>query len=431
MGATAFCITAEELSRRGPQAVPDELVSAQHLIYSSPAALAFNSPGAQGFGVKRAGLAIPGSVMLLVSPGCCGRNTTILGDEGGYSDRMFYLELDETDIVTGRHLSKIPAAAAEICGSLHEKPSAFMVCITCVDALLGTDMERVCRKIEQEVHIPACACYMYALTREGIKPPMASVRESVYSLLKPAKRDSHAANILGFFAPLDEDCELRPLLRAAGVTRLREIGACGDFEEYAKMSEANFNLVLNPEARFAAASMEKRLGIPSIEITRMYQTDKIENQYALLGKALGVSFDTGQYRKKADNAFDKLKAARPELSFSIGESLNADPFELALALVRRGFRVAEIFGTVCAEEFFYISALAKFSPETKIYSNLSPSMMFYEEGAAACDVTLGRDAYWYHRELPNVQWNSERQPFGFSGALRLAHEIAAALKEEI
>jgi nitrogenase molybdenum-cofactor synthesis protein NifE len=106
----AFFITASELAQAGFENIPDELQSAKHLIYSSPATLAFNSPGAQGFGVKRAGLAIPGSVMLLVSPGCCGRNTTLQSRLCGYQDRFFYLLLDDTDIVTGRHLTKIPEA---------------------------------------------------------------------------------------------------------------------------------------------------------------------------------------------------------------------------------------------------------------------------------------------------------------------------------
>ena len=70
----AFYITAAELAQKGKDNIPDELLSAKHLIYSSPATLAFNSPGAQGFGVKRAGLAVPGSIMLIVAPGCCGRN---------------------------------------------------------------------------------------------------------------------------------------------------------------------------------------------------------------------------------------------------------------------------------------------------------------------------------------------------------------------
>ena len=58
-----YSITARELSDAGKEKFPDELITSTHLIYSSPATLAFNSPGAQGFGVKRAGLAIPGSVM--------------------------------------------------------------------------------------------------------------------------------------------------------------------------------------------------------------------------------------------------------------------------------------------------------------------------------------------------------------------------------
>ena len=44
------------------------MISGKHLIYSSPATLAFNSPGAEGFGVKRAGLAVPDSIMLIVAP---------------------------------------------------------------------------------------------------------------------------------------------------------------------------------------------------------------------------------------------------------------------------------------------------------------------------------------------------------------------------
>ena len=78
MSGQAVSYTVRELYERGPDNLPNELVSSTHLIYSSPATLAFNSPGAEGFGVKRAGLAIPGSVMLLVAPGCCGRNTSLI-----------------------------------------------------------------------------------------------------------------------------------------------------------------------------------------------------------------------------------------------------------------------------------------------------------------------------------------------------------------
>lgn len=66
------------------------------------------------------------------------------------------------------------------------------------------------------------------------------------------------------------------LLQQAGVKTIHEISRCKDYEEYQTMSQANFNLVLHPEARFAAEDFHDRLKIPFIELRRLYQTDKIE-----------------------------------------------------------------------------------------------------------------------------------------------------------
>ena len=297
MKKEAYYSTVKDLQEAGRDNIPDQFRSNTHLIYSSPATLAFNSPGAEGFGVKRAGLAVPDSIMLIVAPGCCGRNTSLISSMREYDNRFFYLMMDETDIVTGRHLKKIPKAVAEICDCCEKKPSVVMICITCVDALLGTDMERVCRKAEEKAGIPVRPCYMYALTREGRKPPMVHVRQSLYSLLEPQKKKSNVVNLLGFFSPLTDDCELYGLLHGAGVKTVHEISRCRDFEEYTHMSEANFNLVLHPEARFAAEDFHNRLKIPFIELRRLYQTDKIDSQYQALASVLGVNFKTENARK--------------------------------------------------------------------------------------------------------------------------------------
>ena len=57
MRQEAYFCTVKELDELGKNNIPRQLISHTHLIYSSPATLAFNSPGAEGFGVKRAGLA--------------------------------------------------------------------------------------------------------------------------------------------------------------------------------------------------------------------------------------------------------------------------------------------------------------------------------------------------------------------------------------
>ncbi len=426
----AYFCTAEELEQRGKDNLPKQFQSGEHLIYSSPATLAFNSPGAEGFGVKRAGLAVPGSIMLIVAPGCCGRNTSMISSMKEYNNRFFYLCMDETDIVTGRHLKKIPKAVASICESLEKKPSVVMICITCVDALLGTDMERVCRKAEEKAGLPVRPCYMYALTREGRKPPMVHVRQSLYSLLEPGHKKGNVVNLLGYFSPLVDDCELYTLLQEAGVKTIHEISRCEDFEEYKKMSEANFNLVLHPEARFAAEDFQGRLKIPFIELRRLYQIDKIGSQYQAFGAALGIEFHAEEQKKQAQEAIESFRKVCPDPVFAVGECANADPFELALALVKYGFKVAEIYGTITGENFIYIRQLKKLSPQTKIFSNMEPTMLYYDPAESGVTLTIGKDACYYHPNTKGIHWNEERQPFGYAGVRRLFEALELAVTEQ-
>ena len=426
----AYFCTAEELEQRGKNNLPKQFQSGEHLIYSSPATLAFNSPGAEGFGVKRAGLAVPGSIMLIVAPGCCGRNTSMISSMKEYNNRFFYLCMDETDIVTGRHLKKIPKAVASICESLEKKPSVVMICITCVDALLGTDMERVCRKAEEKAGLPVRPCYMYALTREGRKPPMVHVRQSLYSLLEPGHKKGNVVNLLGYFSPLVDDCELYTLLQKAGVKTIHEISRCEDFEEYKKMSEANFNLVLHPEARFAAEDFHDRLKIPFIELRRLYQIDKIGSQYQAFGAALGIEFHAEEQKKQAQKAIESFRKVCPDPVFAVGECANADPFELSLALVKYGFKVAEIYGTITGENFIYIRQLKKLSPQTKIFSNMEPTMLYYDPAESGVTLTIGKDACYYHPNTKGIHWNEERQPFGYAGVRRLFEALELAVTEQ-
>ena len=426
----AYFCTAEELEQRGKDNLPKQFQSGEHLIYSSPATLAFNSPGAEGFGVKRAGLAVPGSIMLIVAPGCCGRNTSMISSMKEYNNRFFYLCMDETDIVTGRHLKKIPKAVASICESLEKKPSVVMICITCVDALLGTDMERVCRKAEEKAGLPVRPCYMYALTREGRKPPMVHVRQSLYSLLEPGHKKGNVVNLLGYFSPLVADCELYTLLQEAGVKTIHEISRCEDFEEYKKMSEANFNLVLHPEARFAAEDFHDRLKIPFIELRRLYQVDKIGSQYQAFGAALGIEFHAEEQKKQAQKAIESFRKVCPDPVFAVGECANADPFELSLALVKYGFKVAEIYGTITGENFIYIRQLKKLSPQTKIFSNMEPTMLYYDPAESGVTLTIGKDACYYHLNTKGIHWNEEKQPFGYAGVRRLFEALELAVTEQ-
>ncbi|MCI2062995.1 MAG: nitrogenase component 1 [Eubacteriaceae bacterium] len=422
MAREAFYITAEKLAELGPDKVPPQMISGEHLIYSSPATLSYNSPGAQGFGVKRAGLVIPESVMLLVSPACCGRNTTILADEGGYSDRMFFLQMDETDLITGAHLTNIPQAVMEICDVCAERPKVVVICITCVDALMGTDLTRVCRRAEEAAGVKVVPSYMYALTREGKNPPMVAIRETIYSLLSPLEKRNDMVNLIGNFAPLEDDTDLYEFLRQIGIRKANEVSRCSTLDEFREMGAANFNLILNPEARKAAVMMEKTLGMPFAELTRVYELGRIRKQYELFGAALGAAFDLDEYYGRAEAAGAMLQKKCGGASFAIGQVVNGNPVEMALALTKLGLDVKEVFANIGAEDFPYIRELAERAPEMKLYSTLSPTMMNYSCGGEV-DISLGIDASFYYPHSVNIRWNSEIQPFGYMGFVHFAEAV--------
>ena len=235
----------------------------------------------------------------------------------------------------------------------------------------------------------------------------------------------NVVNLLGFFSPLIDDCELYDILHSAGIKTIHEISRCRDFDEYKTMSEANFNLVLHQEARAAAEDFHERLKIPFIELRRLYQTDKIENQYQAFGSVLGVTFDTTAYRKAAEQAVENFRKVCPDASFAVGECMNGDPFELALAFLKYGFKVPEIYGTITVENFVYMKQLALLSPTTKVFSNMEPTMIYYEPKESGVNITIGKDALYYHQDCPGLMWNQDEQPFGFAGVRRLF----GALKE--
>lgn len=446
MNKEAYFITIAELARRGSKNIPDEAKTTEHLVYSSPATLAYNSPGAQGFGVKRAGLAIPESVELVISPACCGRNSTIEGGLADFSQKIFFLRMDETDLVTGRHLTKIPDAVREIANFYKPRPKVVVLCVTCADALLGTDMERVCRRAEEQNQgIRVIPTYMYALTRESIKPPMVAVRRSIYSLLTNGRNEKDtgscadfdksrrktdsslpAVNLLGFFAPLLDSCELYPLLRQFGYDKINEISRCKTFEEYKTLGEANLNIVLHPESLLAVEDLRQRLGTGYVELKRLYQADKIHRQYELFAAALGKKEDDGKFYDAARERVHKFKEKFSGASFSFGQTLNGNPFEMALAFARYGFRVDAVFSNLTEDAYPYIRQLADITPDTRLYLPAHPTMLNYKNDCVKSDFSVGRDAVYYLPDSANAAWNSERQPFGFDGLVKLLDTLDTA-----
>ena len=45
------------------------------------------------------------------------------------------------------------------------------------------------------------------------------------------------------------------------------------------------------------------------------------------------------------------------------------------------------------------------------------------------NLTIGKDAAWYHGTAAHVNWDDDIQPFGYAGVLSLLRRIGSALEE--
>ena len=78
------------------------------------------------------------------------------------------------------------------------------------------------------------------------------------------------------------------------------------------------------------------------------------------GKCISIM----SYYDAASAKITQFREKYGDLHIAVGECLNADSFELALALTEYGFHVPEIYGTVGERNFVFIRRLAAVSPDT-------------------------------------------------------------------
>ena len=143
---------------------------------------------------------------------------------------------------------------------------------------------------------------------------------------------------------------------------------------------------------------------------------------------LQTTVDDSRWYEAAKETVAYIKTQYSGMTVAIGEMQNGNAFEMALALTRYGFCVREIYANVTEADFVYLRHLQELSPDTRVYSNLSPSMLYYDGSEHPVDVTIGKDAAYYHDDSAHVFWDEEIQPFGYAGVQALLQKLDAALK---
>ena len=145
--------------------------------------LHFVTPGLGECGIMSCPLLVPESVMLFFGPPCCARHGSVLAIRDGYRPRVFFLDVSETEIVSGAYEERVLEAAGRILDELSWQPRAMFVCGTCIDQPLGTDLRALCAQLASEhPGVRFSELWMDPLCRSTTPPP-SRMKQAIYRLL--------------------------------------------------------------------------------------------------------------------------------------------------------------------------------------------------------------------------------------------------------
>lgn len=377
--------------------------------------LHYNGPGSSGFGVKRTAMLLPESAMLMVGPMGCSRSGTVVAEKYGFAHRMFYLHLDDRSISLGTYLKRVPEAVQYIKDL--GKFKAVLICMTCLDALLGTDLAGLGKKISSQVGIPVTTTFMDPIVRDGNYGPMVQVRQAItncFEAQENATGNNTAINLLGTFAPLEKESELFTLLEGTGISEVKTVAGCKTFEQLQNMGSSRANIIVHPQAAACGTDLEKRLGMPYIKLYTSYVPEIIEENYKKLGAFLKTDICCEKEKKAAENRIKKFVLKHKGKKIAVGEAVCGNPFDIALMLIDAGIDVPFVFrDMIHPEDWDLIAALNKKAPELKVYSGVHPTTAACPSSLPQADLMLGLDAGYYNQKAISAAWPFDRTFYGF------------------
>lgn len=178
----------------------------------------------------------------------------------------FTTDINELDVIYGGE-KRLFKSIREIIEKYD--PPAVFVYQTCVTALIGDDIEAVCKRAAEKFNkpvIPVNAPGFAGPKNLGNKLGAESVLDYVIGTQEPAFTTPYDINIIGEYNLVGELWQVKPLLDALGIRILSCIAGDGRYNEIATAHRAKANMMVCSKSMInVATKMQQRYGIPYFE----------------------------------------------------------------------------------------------------------------------------------------------------------------------
>ena len=395
-----------------------------------PNTLDYVSAAHGGWGIVRMAALVPESHLLFVCPEACGRHNALGSALFGLKDRVHYLFLSDTDIISGDFEEMIVENVDTLFEILDERPKVLMIYTACIDDLLGTDHEPILKEVRKKYpDVKFRHCRMNPISLDTPNPPGITTNIEMYSLLEPSEKQQKAVNIIGTNVSYDDTNDLKQILHAKGY-RVHHIADYERFEDFQEMARSVLNIVTAPISLGAAQMMEKKLGIPYIKAFVTYDTEEIMDLYEDLSEILQEDLvePALAFLKKAEEKISTVKDIVGDYPIAIDYQAVIRPYSLALTLVRHGFHVGMVASDVVLgiDKTSY-ETLQKEEPDILVENPLDFSAVRFPH-AGEKYLCIGFDCGYMTGSDRVVDLMSDDGLYTFDGVIRLMDMIAEAYK---
>ncbi|MDO4788253.1 MAG: nitrogenase component 1 [Johnsonella sp.] len=327
--------------------------------------LEYTAPSHGDWGLVHILCLVPDLHVLFVCPPACGRHSALGAIGQNIKHKVSYYFLDAQEIARG-YDEQIRSATKELLGRLRKRPKALSVVVSCLDDLIGTDVDKVMEELNAEIpDIHFRAGHMNPITMNTSTPPLVTNLAMMYSFLDHRREKKKTLNILVPFVPLRRSGEIFRFLEAMGIEEVHQLQEKQSFEDFQKMGESRWNLNLSPVLERAASEMRQK-GIASVSAYTSFHPDSVEESYRKIYEffeaQLGVKTmpDLSREKNAALEAIEEAKALIKDMPIRISQGSVSRPFHLAKSLSDMGFNVEAVVAQVLPPfEEPYMRALAE------------------------------------------------------------------------
>ena len=359
-----------------------------------PSGLEYASPARGTWNIVHTGMLIPEAHEIFVCAASCLRGVVLTAAELGMSHRFSTVEVKEQNLLDGDMEELVIEGVSDILRKLPKLPPAALVYTSCVHHFAGCDLGMIYAELRRRFpEVDFADCYMNPIMRKSGLTPDQLMRSRLYMPLKPRPVNPNAVALIGSDLPIDEDSDLKQLLRTAG-RKIHEITACKTYEEYQQMAESCLFVTSYPAAVAGGQMLAKRLGGQHVYVPFSYDYEEIETGLTRLAEVLGVPAPdfTGKGELCAQ-ALEKARAAVGERPIAIDYTFCPRPLGLAKLLLEAGFRVERVYlDVITGEEKAAFAFLKEHYPDLMLYPTVHAAMRFHSPGETSDFVAIGQKA---------------------------------------